>query len=389
MQVNTVNQTEFESMFGKIPETQENKTEHSGFGFENTESIFNPKPEEKKEEKPAETTSEVEETVEPEKEEKEESLFEEEKPQTELPDFGKVKGYFEEYIKEGKFLPLQDGKLETKEDIDALIEANFDHRIEEVKKEVVNSTYNRMTPAWKFVAENAEKFARPTDLIPLLQGVENIDTVASLDPEKEDEAEMIVRIALSRTNTPGEIVEEQLTTFKENKSLSKFASQYKPVLINEENKKLAEIQRRKEIEELANLEMIDRIHKNAITNLETPFLGKHKLKQEEKAQIYNLIAEPTEKSGGYKIFEAIDNLYEKNDFETLREIALILTSKESHRKYLGATIGTTVAENLLRRVKTTETASTSSESQEPEKAKLTRTNKTGLGGASGFGFFTK
>ena len=51
MQVNTVNQTEFESMFGKIPETQENKTEHSGFGFENTESIFNPKPEEKKEEK--------------------------------------------------------------------------------------------------------------------------------------------------------------------------------------------------------------------------------------------------------------------------------------------------------------------------------------------------
>ncbi len=114
MQVNTVNQTEFESMFGKIPETQENKTEHSGFGFENTESIFNPKPEEKKEEKPAETTSEVEETVEPEKEEKEESLFEEENPQTELPDFGKVKGYFEEYIKEDLINPKAGTKIDVK-----------------------------------------------------------------------------------------------------------------------------------------------------------------------------------------------------------------------------------------------------------------------------------
>ena len=225
-------------------------------------------------------------------------------------------------------------------------------------------------------------------LIPLLQGVQNIDTVSQLDPENENEAETIVRTALKRRNEPTEIIEDQLNTFKENKTLVSLAKKYQPILINEENQRMAQIQKEKALEEQRAIQLISQIHDKAIENLESPFLGKHKLKLEEKQAIYDLIAEPTSPAGGYKIFEAIDNLYEKQDFETLREIALLLSNKDSHRKYMGVSIGNQIGENLLRKLKTTTTATTSFEQEEPTKPKLTKPKTSNIQG-SGFGFFNK
>lgn len=395
MQVSNVNQNEFESIFGNNPTPPQSSPHESGFGFETAgNSLFGKQ--EKKDDvvpPPADPTSPPPTDDIPKDDDtednKDDSLFKQEVPKDDIPTSPLIKDYFEARIKEGKFLPFEDGEIKTLEDVDALIELNFEHKLSEIGDQVRTSAYNNMSQAWRFVLENSEKFSTPAELIPLLQGVDNIDTVSSFDPTDENQAEMLVRMALKRRGEPSEIVEEQINTFKENKSLVKLATQYQPILVNEENQRLIQMRRQQEIKELADLDMIKRIHDNAITNLETPFLGKHKLKQEEKAEIYKLVAQPQrELGGGYKIFEAIDNLYEKNDFDTLKEIALLLSNKDSYRKYMGVSVGNQVAEGLMRKLKTTQTGNTSFDTEDPRQPKPLK-GKPLTPTESGFGFFKK
>ena len=232
-----------------------------------------------------------------------------------------------------------------------MIEANFNHKIESLQEDVNNQWYDNKTNAWKFVAQYAENVDNPYDLLPLLQGVQNIEAIHNLDPNKPEEAELIVRAALERRGESPSIIEDQITTFKEGNKLEKLAGDYQPLLIQEENKKLAQLKAQQEEEEQRNLQMLHTIHENAIKVIETPFLGKHKLKREEKAAVYDLIARPDEDAGGYQIFKAIDNLYATNDFETLREIALMVGNKKAHRNYLGIDNIDTANEKLFSQTK--------------------------------------
>lgn len=386
-------QQEFESMFGST--SPEEKSTGSGFSFSETDSIFTSTPTVEPEVPTAVKTpeelaaEEAQALIDKEaSKETEDSLFKGDKIEVTQKALD-LKAYFDIRIKEGKFLPLEDGKMESPEDFDTLIEANFSHKIEEIKDDVAKSWYQTQSPAWQFIAANAEKFTNPRDLIPILQGVDNIDTITGLDPNNADQAEKIVRIALTKRNESPEIIEEQIVMYKETDKLAKIAAQYQPVLINEENKAIAEIAKRKDAEDLANMQMIQKIHENAVATLETPFLGKHKLKVEEKRAIYQLIAEPNEQEGGYKIFSEIDKLYENNDFETLREVALLLNNKKAHRHYLGVTIATENSEGIMRKLKTTSTGSTSQDAEVPDQPRVQRPPTNIGGNGSGFGFFSK
>lgn len=384
MNTSNINQNEFESIFNFPTNAVAEKA--SGFEFEEA-PLFGKKEEKSAEEEAPANEKVVEKTEESEKKDekdKEDSLFDDGKTNTSDFDINTIKKYFDAKIQEGKFLALEDGKMESIDDIDALIEANFTHKIEEIRESVIQSAYEEKSPAWKFILQHSEKYSNPAELIPIIEGVKNIDTVSSLDPTNEQEAEHIIRMALSRRKEDPELIEEQISTFKQNGKLSTIAEKYQPILIQEENQRLAAIKQRKELEELQNIETIKAIHTNVVDILEKPFLGKFNLKNEEKAAIYDLIAEPQEQNGGYKIFSAIDNLYEKNDYETLQEIALLLQNKESHRKYFGISVSGKTAENLIRKVKTTQTASTTSQ---PELPKNTIPKNPTNG--SGFGFFLK
>ena len=392
MEVSNISQNDFESMFGGATAEQE-KQQGSGFSSFENDSIFKPQaPVETPDPNVVKTPEEIaaEEAAvlletEDNKDKNEDSLFSPEENKTSKFD---IKSYFDAKIKEGTFLPLEDGKMDTPEDIDALIEANFSHKIEEIQDNVARNWYETKSEAWKYIAANAERFDNPADLIPLLTGVSNIETISSLDPNDESQAETIVRLALSNRNESPDVIEEQITMFKEAKKLESMAGKYQPLLVKEENNRLAEISRQKDATDAANEQMIKAIHQDAVSILETPFLGKHKMTNEEKAGIYDLIAEPTERGGGYKIFTGIDALYETKDFDTLREIALILHNKKAHRHYLGVTIGSENAENVMRKLKTTNTGSTSTEADTPEQPRLQRQSPP-KNGSSGFGFFNK
>ena len=88
--------------------------------------------------------------------------------------------------------------------------------------------------------------------------------------------------------------------------------------------------------------MVSSIKDNAIKAIESPIFG-NKLKRDEQAAIYDLIAEPDEQSKGYAIFSAIDTLFEKGDFEKLKKEALI--------NYIGTASSHKTAENLQKKLR--------------------------------------
>lgn len=381
MEVSNVSQTEFESMFGGQPADTKPNPADSGFSFDNKASLFTkteepiiPDPLKPVEEKPKEG------------EPNEDSLFNG-SPAEPKEDIFNIKSYFTKKIKDGAFLGFEDDKLETPEDIDALIEANFNHKIESLQEDVNNQWYENKTNAWKFVAQYAENVDNPYDLLPLLQGVQTIEAINNLDPNKPEEAELIVRAALERRGEAPSIIEDQILTFKEGNKLEKLAADYQPLLIQEENQKLIQLKKQEAEEEQRNLQLLNDIHENAIKVIETPFLGKHKLKREEKAAVYDLIARPDQEAGGYQIFKAIDNLYATNDFETLREIALMVANKKAHRSYLGIDNIDAANEKLFRKLKDAQTSTTRTVEEKPEAPKLQRSSPSR--NDSGFGFFNK
>lgn len=389
MQLQEVGQNEFASIFGNSQSTGYVKSPNeSGFGGTGDEnSMFKPAPEavipEVKPLTPEEETQVLENADEP---KENESIFEKEVVQTK--NFDTVKSIFEDLIKNNQLLPLADDKLETPEDIQALVYSNVAHQVEELRKDENNAWYASKSPAWSFVAAHSEKLSNPSELIPLLQSVEAIEIVSQLDSAVEDDAERIVRMALVSRNEPQDIIEDTITTYKDNGKLTAFAERYKPALVKQEQKKIADLAAAKEQEEIQNYNMIKQIHEEAVKVLETPFLGKHKMKKEEKASIYNMIAAPDENTGGYRIFSAIDNLYETNDFEKLRKIALILQDETAYNSYIGLDVVKNTNEGLLRKIKATSTGSTSSDIGEPGAVPQQKLNRN-PSKESGFGYFQK
>jgi hypothetical protein len=99
------------------------------------------------------------------------------------------------------------------------------------------------------------------------------------------------------------------------------------------------------------LQMVGEIRDATMKELEQPIFGKTKLKQDEKAEIYELIGEPSDASQGYGIYTVIDNLFDKKDFKTLKEIALLLTKKDAFYGYLGATVANATAASLEKKLR--------------------------------------
>jgi hypothetical protein len=268
--------------------------------------------------------------------------------------------YFEDRIKTGKFIAVEqeDDKgnktsfiPKTAEEYDEVLELQLNYRVDQAKKDLEKSWYESKSPAWKVISRYAELIDDPTQIIPFLQGVRTLQSVANLDENEIESAEQIVRVRLSQRGDPEEIVNGQIEALKTTDKLVSTAKQYKPIIIQEEQAQLASEMRQKEEENNNYLRMIGEIREAAIKELEQPIFGKTKLKQEEKADIYDLIGEPNSESQGYGIYSVIDSLFEKKDFKTLKEVAFLLKKRESFYNYLGNNVANQTAVSLEKKLR--------------------------------------
>lgn len=273
--------------------------------------------------------------------------------------FTDASGYFKDRMENGKFVRIEEEQADgtkklfvpsTPEDFDEVIETQVNHRFEKGKKEIDKQWYQSKSPAWQAVAKYAEMVDDPAQIIPFIQGVKNIQTVANIDENTPEGAEQIIRARLEQRGDPKEVIDSQINALKATEKLVSAAQQYKPVILQEEQQAL---QRQMLQEQQRMIEWnttVADIRDKAIKAIEQPLFGKEKLKQEEKAAVYELIAYPSEQEGGYPIYSAIDRLYDSRDFETLRQIALLLHNRESYTGYLGNSIANKTAGQLQRKL---------------------------------------
>ena len=75
-------------------------------------------------------------------------------------DFSDMSGYFEDRIKAGKFVPVEEDTAEgkklfipkTPEEFDEVIDLQISHKIEEERRKLEQSWYQSKSPAWKMIS---------------------------------------------------------------------------------------------------------------------------------------------------------------------------------------------------------------------------------------------
>lgn len=271
-----------------------------------------------------------------------------------------LSNYYQERIKNGTFIAVDEvdekgNKIpfipKTAEEYDEVLQLQIDYRLNEAKKDLEKNWYESKSPAWKAVSQYAEMVDDPTQLIPFLQGVKVLTSVANLDENEIDGAEQIVRTRMLQNGEPEEIINQQIDVLKTADKLIATAKQYKPIIIKHEQQLLAADAKEKEQQQLQWQHLVADIRDNALKAIEQPIFGKTKLKTEEKAAIYDLIGEPSDTTQGYGIYNVIDNLFEKRDFETLKLVSLLLSKKEAFFQYLGTNVANQTAASLEKKLR--------------------------------------
>jgi hypothetical protein len=292
--------------------------------------------------------------------------------------------YYQDRVKNGKFIAVKDvddkGQEidfipKTAEEYDEVLELQINYRLNEARKDLEKKWYESKTPAWKVVSQYAALVDEPSEMIPFLQGVKTLTSVANLDETDPDGAEQIVRTRLMQKGDPEELITQQIETLKTTDTLVKTAKVYKPIILQQEQASLQQQLRAKDEEDRKYNLLIADIRDNALKSIEAPIFGKTKLKQEEKAAIYDLIAEPAEETQGYGIYNIVDQLFDKRDFEKLKEVALLLTNREAFMNYLGAQVANATAASLERKLRLAGESRSSSGNdfhEEGQQAKVTR-----------------
>lgn len=289
--------------------------------------------------------------------------------------FSDLSGYFEDRLKAGKFVAIneegEDGVVKpfipkTPEDFDEVIDLQVRHQLDKGRKDLEKSWYQSKTPAWQAVAKYSELVDDPADILPFIQGVKTIESVESVDPSEIAGAEVIVRARLEQLGNTQDAIDETIDALKTTDKLVARAQKDKPIILQTQKAELSKMVQERQHEEQEYMQMVEGIRENAVKAIETPMYGKHKLKQEEKAAIYSMIAIPSEESQGYRIYSKIDDLYRTGDFEKLKKIALILEKEDSFLSYVASGTANAVAEGLQRRLRVAADANSSSSNSNNE-----------------------
>jgi hypothetical protein len=274
--------------------------------------------------------------------------------------FSDASFYFEDRLKSGKFVAITEDKEDgskvpfiprTPEEFDEVIEIQVNYKLEQKEKELEEAWYTSKSPAWQAVGKYAEMTDNPADILPFIQGIRNIEAVSELDPEDISQAERIVRARLQKKGDDEDMIEETIESLKTTDKLVSTAQKYKPAMVTEEKQELANMVNEKRAEQQQYLSLVNNIREGAVKAIEAPIFGSQKMKQEEKAAIYDLIAQPSRETKGYQIYTVIDSLFEKGDFETLKQIALLATNKESLFAYIASAAANKTSETLQKKLR--------------------------------------
>lgn len=292
---------------------------------------------------------------------------------------GKLPDNFSEIVSELEKRELikgfEDGKYETIEDVIDLLQENDKIKVESLKKQAEESLFQQFTPAMQTVLQYAQKGVRdPAELIPLLTAIDNFDYSTQLDAENPEHHEQIISNALSIQGLSDEVIKAELADLRErgDEKVAQRAKYLKPVLDDFNKKQVEAIYYKKHQEEIAQKEELRNMQLKAKEVIvDSPNLGGIKLTAQEKYDAFMAVAQPDPKTGGFPLYDILDDLYKKGKFDTLTEMFLVGTNKKLYYNKLGTTIKDEMANKTQRALRMQTTGGTDSVDLQ-KKDKITR-----------------
>lgn len=292
-------------------------------------------------------------------------------------------------IDDKKLFGFQDGKIETKADLQDLLDANFNHKIETQQKEIYEQVFKSFTPAMQFIAQYAQQVSSPSELLPLLQNTSNIERFASLDENNPIHQEQIVREKMRLAGDSEDVIEQEITDLKDRAKLADKAKVYKPALQQFYEKQVKQLADQKAQEEHQYFEMVKQNDANIRKVLDADQFDGMKLKQTHKGVVYELLAVPREEyGGGMGIYHIIDTLFQQGKFDKLAKIALLAGDEKAFEELISNKAKFTMADSTARKLNTSiRTAGPTSTDVDPDEEQqntktLVRPTRTGFGFSS-------
>lgn len=254
-------------------------------------------------------------------------------------------------IKDKKLFGFSDGKIETRKDIEDLLDANLNHRIESQQKEIYEGVFKAMTPAMQLVAQYASQVNSPSELLPLLQNTSSAERFAKLDEANPVHQEMIVRERMRLNGDPDDIIEQEVADLKDRAKLAEKAKAYKPVVQGFYEKQAQKLIQQQQAEEQQYFQVVQQNDQNIRKLLDADNLDGIKLKNNHKGVVYELLAIPREEyGGGVGIYSVIDNLFQKGQFDKLAKIALLAGDEKAFEEVYGTKLRMANADSTLRKL---------------------------------------
>lgn len=300
-----------------------------------------------------------------------------------------VRKLFSNLINEKVLFGFQDGKIETVKDVQDLLDANLNHRIEAQQQDIRDGVFRSMTPAMQAVFQYAGQVTSPSELLPLLQSTSNIEKFASLDPENPVHQEMIVRERMRMNGDPDAIIEAEITDLKDRAKLADKAKAYKPVLQQFYERQAQQLVADRQREEQEYFQQVQQNDQHIRKILDSESFDGIKMKNAHKGVVYELLAVPREEyGGGVGLYSVIDRLFQEGKFDRLAKIALLAGDEKGFEEVFSTKLKFQNADSQLRKLNTggKSAGPTVTSDIDPDDTQPTLPRPSSR---SGFGFATK
>lgn len=279
---------------------------------------------------------------------------------------------FDDYDETKESLDDYLSKLGEK-DVEELWQANIDNLKSEVAsqtpKEFFESLPEELQYAAKYVADGGQ------DLKGLFAALAQVEQVREMNPDDENDQEMIVRQYLQATNFgSSDEIEEELSTWKDIGALEKKAKQFKPKLDRMQEQivqaQLQEQEQRRQQQEAASQAYVQ----NVFEALRPAEINGLKLDKKTQAQLYSGLVQPQYPSISGRPTNLLGHLLEKYqyvdpNYPLIAEALWLLSDPDGYRNELKKQGKNAAVEQTVRQLKTEQARKNISTYQEEEESK--------------------
>lgn len=297
----------------------------------------------------------------------------------------------EKFFKSGKLTPFQkegsevEGEYDVPKNIDEfeeLLEANktqwlASNRYEQ-KEEVLADIFKETTPAFQFLAQNANQFTTPEELLPLIQSVQTQEELAQLDITDPEHQEYIVRSVLGLQGFDQEAAEKEIVDLKDLGKLEAWATKYKPTLdkIQADQTEAILLERQQQNQE-KNQFLNSFIESLQAEFLQAPDFDGMKLTDEDKVLVASDLF-PQDATGA-PLYNKIDQLFGEKDIKKLALISMIANLDSTmFESYYASKTHTKAGQSAARKLASGVTSKTTQEDYIPTPTEVSdKTNSAG------------